>query len=82
MTALPIEGDEAKSDGGQLSAGDFGVAFKGFLEQSVAQAPVQEPFFRARLTDHFGVAPTALPIELTKALLGVAAPGGRRPDCG
>lgn len=50
------------SDGGSISAGDFGAAFKGFLEQSVAQAPVQEPFFRARLTDHFGVAPTTLPI--------------------
>ena len=50
------------SDGGTLSAGDFGAAFKGFLEQSVAQAPVQEPFLRGRLTDHFGVTPTALPI--------------------
>ncbi|MGH9153791.1 MAG: AAA family ATPase [Acidimicrobiales bacterium] len=28
----------------------------------MAQAPLQEPFFRARLNDHFGVAPTALPI--------------------
>jgi hypothetical protein len=29
----------------QISAGEFGVAFKGFLEQAVAQAPVEPPFF-------------------------------------
>ena len=48
--------------GDGLSAGDFGVAFKGFLEQAVAEAPVPEPFFRAALTEHFGAAPTGLPI--------------------
>ena len=45
-----------------LSAADFGAAFKGFLEQAVAQAPAQEPFFRQRLRAHFGQDPTTLPI--------------------
>lgn len=79
------------SDGPSLSAGDFGVAFKGFLEQSVAQAPTAEPFFRARLTEHFGVAPTDLPIvaeqfaghnhaNIQLALDGYLAEGGRTFD--
>lgn len=50
------------TDGAQLSPADFGAAFKGFLDQAVAHAPVPEPFFRARLTNHFGVPPTNLPI--------------------
>lgn len=45
-----------------LSVGEFGVAFKGFLEQAVAQAPAPEPFFRARLTEHLGASPAGLPI--------------------
>lgn len=45
-----------------LSVGEFGVAFKGFLEHAVAQAPAPEPFFRARLTEHFGTPPAGLPI--------------------
>lgn len=48
--------------GDSVSAGDFGVAFKGFLEQAVAQAPPGEPVFRARLGEHFGLLPTDLPI--------------------
>jgi hypothetical protein len=32
------------------SAGDFGAAFKGFLERTVAAAPAAEPVFAARLT--------------------------------
>src|SRR4051812_46105118 len=50
------------ADGTQLSAGEFGVAFKGFLEQTVSQTPSATPFFVGRLTDHFGVTPTGLPI--------------------
>jgi len=46
------------SDGEKLSAGDFGLAFKGFLEQAVSQAATGEPFFRARLTAHLGGPPT------------------------
>ncbi len=50
------------ASGERLSAGDFGVAFKGFLEQAVTNAPPPEPFFRATLTGHFGATPTELPI--------------------
>ena len=50
------------SDGGTLSAGDFGQAFKGFLEQSLSQTTAAEPFFRARLATHFGGPPTSAPI--------------------
>ena len=39
---------------GSISAGEFGTAFKGFLEQAAAQAPVEEPFFIRRLTEFFG----------------------------
>ncbi len=46
----------------QLSAAQFGLAFKGFLEQAVAQAPAPEPFFRQQLRAHFGADPTALPV--------------------
>lgn len=45
-----------------VSAGDFGAAFKGFLERTVAAAPVAEPVFAARLRAHFGTDPAALPI--------------------
>jgi hypothetical protein len=45
-----------------ISAGEFGAAFKGFLERTVAAAPAAEPAFVARLRAHFGTDPTALPI--------------------
>jgi hypothetical protein len=45
-----------------VSAGEFGAAFKGFLERTVAAAPVAEPVFVARLRAHFGTDPAALPI--------------------
>jgi hypothetical protein len=45
-----------------ISAGEFGAAFKGFLEHTVATAPVAEPVFAARLRAHFGTDPAALPI--------------------
>jgi len=35
-----------------LSPGEFGAAFKGFLEQAVSQAPVPEPVFLRRIRDH------------------------------
>ncbi len=53
---------EPDDGAGQISAGEFGVAFKGFLEQAVAQAPVEPPFFVKRLTEHFGGAPSAFPV--------------------
>jgi hypothetical protein len=46
----------------EVSAGEFGAAFKGFLERTVAAAPVAEPVFAARLRAHFGADPAALPI--------------------
>lgn len=49
-------------DDHKLSAGDFAAAFKGFLDQMAAQAPAADPFFRSRLTQHFGLSPTRLPI--------------------
>ena len=36
---------EPDDGAGQISAGEFGVAFKGFLEQAAAQAPVEPSFF-------------------------------------
>ncbi|HEX7275746.1 MAG TPA: ATP-binding protein [Acidimicrobiales bacterium] len=50
------------SEESTLSAGDFGLAFKRFLEESLSQAAPAEPFFRARLTTHFGSPPTKAPI--------------------
>jgi ribosomal protein S18 acetylase RimI-like enzyme len=43
------------------SAGEFGAAFKSFLEQSVSQAPAPEPVFAARLRAHLGADPATLP---------------------
>jgi hypothetical protein len=45
-----------------VSAGDFGAAFKGFLERTVAATPDAEPVFAARLRAHFGSDPAVLPI--------------------
>jgi hypothetical protein len=45
-----------------ISAGEFGAAFKGFLERTVAAAPEDEPVFAARLRAHFGTDPAVLPI--------------------
>ena len=45
-----------------ISAGDFGAAFKGFLERTVAAAPEEEPVFAARLRAHFSTDPAVLPI--------------------
>lgn len=45
-----------------ISAGEFGAAFKGFLERTVAAAPDAEPVFAARLRAHFGTDPSALSI--------------------
>lgn len=47
---------------GALSAGDFGLAFKGFLEQALSQSSRAEPYFRARLTAHLGTPPANAPI--------------------
>jgi hypothetical protein len=50
------------TDTSAVSAGEFGAAFKGFLERTVAAAPDAEPVFGARLRAHFGTDPAALPI--------------------
>jgi hypothetical protein len=42
---------------------DFGVSFKGFLDQMRSQKnPDDAPFFLRKLRDHFGVEPAGLPI--------------------
>ena len=45
-----------------LSPGEFGTAFKAFLEQSTAQAPTVEPVLAGRLRRHLGADPATLPI--------------------
>jgi hypothetical protein len=45
-----------------ISAGEFGAAFKGFMERTVAAAPDDEPVFATRLRAHFGADPAVLPI--------------------
>jgi ATPase family associated with various cellular activities (AAA) len=45
-----------------ISAREFGAAFKGFLERTVAATPGDEPVFAARLGAHFAADPSALPI--------------------
>jgi ATPase family associated with various cellular activities (AAA) len=52
----------AAGAGPTISAGEFGAAFKGFLERTVAAAPKEEPVFAARLRAHFGTDPSVLPI--------------------
>ena len=76
---------------GAISAGEFGVAFKGFLEQAAAHAPVEEPFFARRLNEHFGRDPGELPVvgqgfpsrdqpNLQRALDTFLASNDRRAD--
>jgi cell division protease FtsH len=50
------------TQGDVLSAGEFGRAFRAFLEEAVANEPAEEPVFHARLREHLGVDPTRLPI--------------------
>jgi hypothetical protein len=45
-----------------LSAREFGAAFKGFLEEATTGAPVEEPFFAARLRAHLGADPVTLAV--------------------
>ena len=47
---------------GSLSPGEFGTAFKAFLEQSTAQAPKAEPVLAARLRRHLGADPRGLAV--------------------
>jgi hypothetical protein len=79
------------ADGDRLTPGDFGAAFKGFLEQTVSQAPPPDPFFRSKLSQHFGQNPTSLPTvvetfarhnhpNLQLALDGYLAEGGRTTE--
>lgn len=45
-----------------ISPDDFGASFKGFMQQMASQGPAEEPFFRKRLTEHFGSDPSKLTI--------------------
>jgi hypothetical protein len=54
------EGDAAGRQ--SLSPGEFGTAFKAFLEQSTAQAPAAEPVLAGRLRRHLGGDPAGQPI--------------------
>jgi hypothetical protein len=54
-----MEGD---GNGSPISAGDFGVAFKGFLEQAAAQTPLDDPYFVRRLKELFGDDPRGFPV--------------------
>ena len=49
-----------------ISPKDFGASFKTFMEQMAHDAPAEEPFFRGRLRDHFGVEPSKLAIVSEK----------------
>src|SRR5262245_673972 len=49
-------------DDGQLSAREFGAAFKGFLEQAATGVPAEESVFARRLREHLGVDPSELEV--------------------
>jgi hypothetical protein len=49
-------------DDKQLSASDFGIAFKSFLEQAVTGLPPRDSVFAARIREHLGVDPLPLSI--------------------
>jgi hypothetical protein len=61
MADQPAPSPEANPSSA-ISAGEFGAAFKGFLERTVAAAPEDEPVFASRLRAHFGTNPAVLPI--------------------
>jgi hypothetical protein len=69
---------DAASGRRSLSPGEFGAAFKAFLEQSTAQAPAVEPVLAGRLRGHLGADPATLPIVAEEYESGRAAqpPGG------
>ena len=45
-----------------ISPREFGTAFKGFLDQSVAHAEAPDPPLRVRLRAHFATDPAVLPV--------------------
>jgi AAA+ superfamily predicted ATPase len=45
-----------------LSPGDFGEAFRGFMDQMATQAPARESELGLRFTEHLGVAPATSPV--------------------
>src|SRR5688500_15565454 len=49
-----------------ISPKDFGASFKSFMEQMANASPAEEPFFRARLREHFGADPSKLTIVADK----------------
>jgi cell division protease FtsH len=46
----------------QLSARDFGTAFKNFLEGAATGLPAQEPDLAPRIRAHLGAEPRSLPV--------------------
>src|SRR4051812_8935538 len=64
LSVRPREGGAVERDDGAggITAGEFGAAFKGFLEQAAAQAPIEDPFFARRLSELFGREPNAFPV--------------------
>jgi hypothetical protein len=53
---------EAKKQEEQLSAREFGSAFKGFLEQAANGVPDEEPMFARRIREHLGADPATLEV--------------------
>src|SRR5687767_10352783 len=49
-----------------ISPKDFGASFKSFMEQMARESPGEEPFFRARLREHFSADPSKLTIVADK----------------
>jgi hypothetical protein len=60
--APSTENSSEATSSSAISAGEFGAAFKGFLERTVAATPDDEAMFAARLRAHFGTDPAVLPI--------------------
>jgi cell division protease FtsH len=50
------------TDRGSNLAADFIAIIRAALDQEAAQKPTEEPYFRQRLTDHFGTDPATLPV--------------------
>src|SRR5690606_20286848 len=46
----------------ELSIDAFGASFKGFLDKVAASSPAEEPELARRFREHFGQAPTDLPV--------------------
>jgi hypothetical protein len=49
------------ADDTPISPNQFGMLFRGFLEQALTAAPAEQPFVARRLREHFGTDPHKLP---------------------